>query len=499
MQLPAIRAAQSRGWSALVADANTACPGSAIADEFHNVDLVDLEGLVALARELQARFRLRGVFTAGTDFSTSVAYVAESCGLPGIPYQTALRATDKLRMRRSFAEAGVPSPRFVELETGGDRRRALDNLGLPVVVKPVDNMGARGVRLVRDETELEAACEAAIARSRSGRAIIEQYMEGPELSLDALVSGGTITICGVADRIICFSPFFVEMGHTMPTALTEKDRIAVEEVFARGIRALGIENGAAKGDLKLTPSGPMVGEIAARLSGGYMSGWTYPLASGVDLTGAALEIAVGRGPGSLAPRWSRVSVERALISMPGTVDRLEGVEDARSAGGVEELFILRSAGDRVSFPTNNVEKCGNVITVAQSRDEAVAAAGRALRSILVRLVPNNRETENFIAEARWPAFDLEMEQNSTELRNMPRGAGSGEPVGVLPLPALEEEHCRDWYGSTLLEAALAALQMAGSQFRRRGGRLLGRRFWDALLTGGVQGGVYALDTERARG
>mgnify|MGYP002388944453 CR=1 FL=1 len=124
-------------------------------------------------------------------------------------------------------------------------------------------------------------------------------MDGPELSLDAIVWRGRVTVCGVADRIIRFPPFFVEMGHTMWSALPADDRSAVERVFTDGIRALGIDNGAAKGDIKLTSRGPMVGEIAARLSGGYMSGWTFPLASGVEVTRAALRVAAGLEPGDL--------------------------------------------------------------------------------------------------------------------------------------------------------------------------------------------------------
>jgi len=141
-------------------------------------------------------------------------------------------------------------------------------------VKPVDNMGGRGCRRADSLAELRAAVEAALAFSRSGRAIIEEFMDGPEFSADALVHRGEITLCGLADRHIRFPPCFVEMGHTMPSGVDSGTAARLLEVFYAGIRALGITNGAAKGDLKLTPKGPMVGEIAARLSGGYMSGWT---------------------------------------------------------------------------------------------------------------------------------------------------------------------------------------------------------------------------------
>ena len=121
------------------------------------------------------------------------------------------------------------------------------------------------------------------------------------VSLDAIVYKGTVTVCGVADRHVFFPPNFVELGHTMPTSLDEKAVGRIVAVFEAGIKAIGIDFGAAKGDLKLTRTGPMVGEIAARLSGGYMSGWTFPLSSGVEVTEAALNISVGFQRGTSHP------------------------------------------------------------------------------------------------------------------------------------------------------------------------------------------------------
>jgi biotin carboxylase len=260
MQLPAIRAAKELGWTVVVADANSEAPGAQLADRFLPVDLKDREGLAAAARGIRSEFGLDGVFTAGTDFSASVAYVAEKLSLPGIPLETALRASDKLLMRAALAQAGVPSPRFACASSPEDPAIAAAGLGFPLVVKPADSMGARGCRAVRDPGELEAAVAAALPYSRSGRAIVEEYIEGPEFSIDALVipakngGEGEILIRGIADRIIRFSPYFIELGHTMPSAQPPEVTEEVLRVFRAGVRALGINIGAAKGDIKYCPS-----------------------------------------------------------------------------------------------------------------------------------------------------------------------------------------------------------------------------------------------------
>jgi len=269
MQIPAIRTARELGWYVAAADGNDRAPGAALADDFRHVDLKDLEGLEAAARAVREAHGLDAVFTAGTDFSAAVAWLSGRLGLPGIPHEVALRASDKLRMRAAFGAAGVPSPRFACLRRGDDPALtvAASGLALPLVVKPADNMGARGCRLARTEAELSEACSDALPHSRSGQAIVEEYMDGPEFSLDAIVVDGEVRLRGFADRNICFSPYFVELGHTMPSAYPKEVLDEVLRVFEAGVKALGLTRGAAKGDIKYCPGRgrAYVGEIAARL------------------------------------------------------------------------------------------------------------------------------------------------------------------------------------------------------------------------------------------
>jgi biotin carboxylase len=529
MQLPAVRLAKAKRWNVVVAAAGISEEIEALADRCEPVDLRDREAVTRVARLIMQKDGLDGVFTAGTDFSTTVAWVAEQIGLPGIPYRVALAATDKALMRAAFQDQQVPSPPFftVEAQTfrpGSDRstsrqpQAALpEGVVFPLVVKPVDNMGARGVRRVDDEPQLENALAVALGQSASGRAIVEQYLEGPELSLDAVIYDGAITICGVADRHICFPPYFVEMGHTIPSVLDSKILHDAEEVFRRGIRALGINQGAAKGDIKVTPRGAVVGEIAARLSGGYMSGWTYPFASGVEVTEAALSIAVGLPPGDLTPRRTWVSAERAFISIPGTVKVIEGLQRARDLAGIEELFLRVSSGKRVALPINNMGKCGNLISKAPSRAEALQAVETAVKTVLVRLEPEDPNTDAFLQgteQSGFTAFPNLSEAMKSQLENMPpwigepdQFQGKVEDLQVLSLPDVGREVVRDWHGWTLEQAFQRVLEICGPRscgFCRSAGStpgggtpgslVLGRVFWNALIKGGVQAGVYVIDS-----
>jgi biotin carboxylase len=507
MQEPAIRIARLKGWRVVLADGNPKAPARGMADQFECIDLKNRDGLLSFARSLRHGPGLDGVFTAGTDFSSSVAWVAENLGLPGISYDTAMKATDKCLMRQAFARAGVPSPPFSPWSGGGDPRAVvLPGMAFPLVVKPVDNMGARGVKRVEDAVELAEACHAALSLSRSSRVIVEQYMEGPEFSLDAIVYKGTVTVCGVADRLIRFPPSFVEMGHTMPTDVDAKTIGALQDVFAAGIRAIGIDNGAAKGDIKLTPEGPMVGEIAARLSGGYMSGWTFPLSTGVEVTEAALNIAMGLAPGSLAPRFQKTCAERALISVPGIIEHVRGAEEARSAIGVKEVFLRIAPGDTVVFPSNNVQKCGNVLAVADRRDEAEAAACRALGMLQVRLRPLVAVTTAHLFQAgEHDCFSSLPQGIMASVSVMPRFRGAlsvPDPEASISIESTDGwARCghKDWHGMKFADSVRLACERGGGrieEFPAKDTFQVCGMFWRALVRGGHQGGVYVLDSIR---
>jgi biotin carboxylase len=509
MQLPAIRAAKAMGWRVIAADGSREAEGVPYADRFEHVDLKDRDAMTAAVKKCMKDGGVDGVFTAGTDFSATVAWVAEQCGLPGLAYETALDATDKGRMRRKFREHGVPQPDFMELAEGDDPRIVPETLPFPLVVKPVDNMGARGVKRIDTMEALTESFAAALTFSRAGRVIVEEYVAGPEFSLDALVYGGKPTLCGLAERHIFFEPYFVEMGHTMPAVLDEPTKAKIAAVFFQGIRALGIDAGAAKGDIKLSARGPMVGEIAARLSGGYMSGWTYPYATGVEVTRSALRIAVGLPPDRLAPREHSFSAERAFISLPGVIRRLSGLDEAKAVPGVKDLFLRVREGAAVEFPKNNVQKCGNVITKGASRKEAVDAAAEALARIFIRLEPARPETDAFLRGETPPPFGalrLAVPENRAAYERLPEWLGDPDCFDpdrprILDLPRPADEKTCDWHGLPLGRLLEIVISVSGACFippLSESGFALGKIFWRAFLKGGAQGAVYLLDTLREK-
>ena len=529
MQIPAILSAKELGYRVCLVDADDKAIAISKADEFRKIDLKDKEGILQYAKSLQNGSGLAAVFTAGTDFSASVSYVCQKLNLPSHTFDAALNASIKTRMRKCFSDANVPSPQFFNIDKDNftqDKLKEISSLiGFPLVVKPVDNMGARGCRMVRSLKEFEPAVKIAIEVSRSGNAIVEEYMDGPEYSIDALVYNGTFTVTGFALRHIKYPPYFIETGHTMPAELNKSVHNQLISVFALGAKALGLEKGAAKADIKFTKNGPMIGEIAGRLSGGYMSGWTYPYSSDLNLTKEALLIACGKEPeeliknrqkvdfetsalckNALQPyqlfevKSKRVSAERAWMSIPGIVEEVKNITEEKIP--YVKDFLPRTTvklNCKVDFPRNNVQKCGNVISLAEDRKLAVEAAQNAVSNVFIGLKANTRETDDFLNfytqddEDNFPpsAFKSLSSQELAQIEGfIPQNQKISDFIpSVLKTSDYKKEV--DWSFNTISDIA-AKFDI----LRPHHPKLNAQKFWKAVLRGGLQAAVYISDSEK---
>ena len=531
MQRPAIQSAKKLGLHTIVVDADPKAVCIPLADEFYKIDLKDKEGILELCRRLKnSPDGLDGVFTAGTDFSASVSFVCEKLGLPAHSFEAATNASIKTQMRACFEKNGVPSPKFVRagkeditpvlLET------VLSKMDFPFVVKPVDNMGARGCRMVRTKEEFLPAVQIASENSRTGYAIVEEYMDGPEFSIDALVYDGKFVVTGFAIRHIKYAPYFIEIGHTMPADIPQKMHDELISVFALGAKAEGLTCGAAKADIKYTKNGPMIGEIAARLSGGYMSGWTYPYASDLNLTEQGILIATGNVPQKLLDGAKpvtytpsdlcknlpspyelfevpclRTSAERAWMSIPGTVEYIENITEFTDKAVFDVLpRATVSIGSKVNFPRNNVEKCGNIIAVSHDRNMAIKAAEDAVSNVFITLKPATKETDDYLNcvtqsdEENFPP-DAFGRLNEAQLVQLGGVIAADSPVSAaLPdfLNKDEYKELTDWNFNTISQT-LNKFDI----LRAKHPELNKKDFFKALMRGGIQGAVYYSDTCKA--
>ncbi len=382
-QVPSIRRLRDDfGCRVVAVDARADAPGLADADLGVVAD--DHDALVDLAR----RESVAGVLTVGSDRAVSVvAAVAEDAGLPGIGRATARAMTDKATMRAAFTAAGVRQPAHATAATGEAIRSAARMIGLPVVIKPVDAGGQRGVALVDDEDDLDGAIDGALASSRCGAAIVEQFVDLPEVNVLAVARAGEVDVITISDRL---RPpglgFAVATSQRFPAQMDGATLEAVRTAAIAAVRATGLRDGVAFPQILAGgPDATYLVEIAARIPGGRMADIALH-GVGVDLLEIVLRSALGDPvPDAIAlPRFEQPTVVRFMTGPPGTlpvghVATVEGVDRALASPGIveagswllpgEEIRPVRIDGDRKGFVT----AVGETVPEAERRaDDALA-------------------------------------------------------------------------------------------------------------------------------
>ncbi len=387
--VPAIAEARAMGLRVIVADGAPDAPGFRLADAGLLASTYDPEATVEAARAYAARHRIDGVLAVAADVPVTVAAVADALGLPGISLESAHLASDKLLMKDRLRAARVPVPWYAPVPTPEALAELVATNPGPFIVKPVDSRGARGVVRLLPGVDLSWAHHLAAIESPTGRVMVERFIAGPQISTESVVIGGRTTTIGFSDRnyefLDRFAPFVIENGGELPSHVQPGMREAIDHVVGTAAGALGIRHGTVKGDIVIGPQGPMVIELAARLSGGFFCTHEIPLATGVSFVGAAIRLALGDTPSAaeLAPRWSRGVAQRWLFPVPGTVMSVDGADEAAAGEGIEMLDVTVRPGDHVRPMTSHVCRGGVVIAVADSREEAVRRAEAAAARVRV--------------------------------------------------------------------------------------------------------------------
>ncbi len=385
LQIPPIQEARARGLKVVVVDGSATAPGLELADVPIIVSYSDVAGVLAALKKLSERHYFKAVMTAGTDATLTVAAIAREFGLPGMPVASARILTNKRLMREFLVSCGLPCPGFRAIRCLEDADRAAAEIGFPLVVKPVDNMGARGVLLVKRKNELEAAVQESFSQSHQGEALLEEHLTGPELSADVLISDATVYVLPPADRIIVSGPRFIELGHSLPSCLSPKILGAIKPLATQLVSGLDLTWGVIKLDLLVEGTQPVVIEMAGRLSGGRNSAVTIPLHSGINATALALKLALGErlDKDDITPSRSDGVVKRILLPEPGRVEAVEGIPDVLSWPGVYDVFAGVKPGELIPVIKSNVDRMFHIITVAKTRCKAERIAERALAKIKV--------------------------------------------------------------------------------------------------------------------
>lgn len=263
------------------------CKG--LCDKFYPISTVDKDAILKVCQEEQ----IDGIITIASDVATlTVNYVAEKMGLIGNPDKYSQTTTNKYLMRQCFMEHNVPSPKFCLFD--GAIPEIVKSFTYPVIVKPTDRSGSRGVEKVDNEAALKVAIYRACAESFQKKAVIEEFVEGREISVESISFEGIHYVLQITDKVTTEAPFFVELEHHQPSSLPDAIKASVKKIVLNALDALHVQYGASHSELKITKDGDIrVIEIGARMGGDFIGSDLVKLSTGYDFLKGVIDVAFG--------------------------------------------------------------------------------------------------------------------------------------------------------------------------------------------------------------
>lgn len=386
LQVPIIKRAHELGYYVIAADGDPNAVGLQYADKQIVANIVNEDEMLAIAREE----KIDGVIHPCSEVSMNVmGRINDELGLSGISKDQAIRATNKHLMRDAFEKAGAPSPKSFCFDIAEEAWRCFCNeLPSDGILKPSRNSGSRGIAKIQkglSKTDFTVLFERSKAESRDKSVMLEQFVEGPEFSVEIIVWKGQIHVLTVTDKKTTEAPYFVELGHNQPSCFPSETVENIKDAAVSGVKALGVNNCACHAEVKLQDDNAYIMEIGARMGGDFISTVLTRLSTGVNMIDAAVNCALGIEP-DLTPKTEPQGVcIRYFCPKPGklvTISNTEVLNDSR----VYEWEIYHRVGDEIPEVTSSLCRSGHIIVTENTPKKAIELADQLINKVKMKTV-----------------------------------------------------------------------------------------------------------------
>ena len=381
LQIDVIEKAKSMGYYVLAVDGNPKAPGFNVADKAICADIVNEETMLKIARDEH----VDGVIHPCSEVSMAVmGRINDELGLSGISCEQAICATNKHLMRKAFEKGNAPSPKSILAQDAEDAWSRLQNeFDTDAILKPSRNSGSRGIAKVSrnmDKGDFIRAYDEALNESRDHSVLIEQFIEGPEFSIEMIVWQGEIHVLTVTDKKTTGAPHFVELGHNQPSCFSATDVETLKAAAVAGVRALGVNNCACHAEAKLMNGKAYLMEVGARLGGDFISTELTHLSTGIDMVAAAIDVALGVEPDLSAKEDPKGVCVRYFCPKPGKLVSISNTEVLNNPH-VYLWEIYPKEGDVIPAVTSSLCRSGHVIVTEKTPQKAIELAERLIESV----------------------------------------------------------------------------------------------------------------------
>lgn len=295
LQLPLVKKAKEMGLEVHCFAWAEGAVCKELADYFYPISIVEKEEILKVCQEVE----IDGICTIASDVAApTVAYVANKMKLVGNDYEAAVKANNKYQMREAFMKAGVPCPKYMmvtpETLHSSEVIAGLREFQYPMLTKPSDRSGSLGVTKIVMPSQFYPAVELAMEKSFKYQAMVEEFIEGREISVEFISYKGVHYPLQITDKVTTEAPHFVELEHHQPSTLSEVMFSTIYDITKNALNALGLTNGASHSEYKITKDGRIaIMEIGGRMGGDFIGSDLVRLSTGYDFVKGVIDVALG--------------------------------------------------------------------------------------------------------------------------------------------------------------------------------------------------------------
>lgn len=335
--------------------------GEFIADYFYPISITEKEEILNKCREIG----IDGICSIASDLAAiAVNYVANNMGLIGNTMDCTSKSTNKKLMRECFKANNDPSPLSICVESVKDLEDI--KLTFPVIVKPLDRSGSRGITKVNSPEGLNEAIECAKAQGFDKRALVEEFVTGQEYSVECISWKGEHTLLNITQKYTTGAPNFIEVGHMEPADLPEDIRLRVKSIVYHALDSLGIEYGASHSEIKIDGDNIRIIEIGGRMGGDYIGSHLVELSTGIDFVKAVILTALNEEP-DLKPSKTKAFAGVRFIF---TDEDLKVLNDIKKND--KEMLVLEDVHEKMNESiSDSSERNGAFIIKSDDYDKLV--------------------------------------------------------------------------------------------------------------------------------
>lgn len=381
LQVPVIKRAHEMGYYVIAADGNPKAAGLQYADKAVCANITSEEEMLKIAREE----KIEGVIHPCSEVAMNVmGRINDELHLSGVSRKQAVVATNKHLMREAFEKEDAPSPVSILAKSAEDAWEQFQNFDGDGILKPSRNSGSRGIakvfKGVTPQDEFIRNYGIALEESRDHSVLIEQFIEGPEFSVEVIVWDGKINVLAVTDKKTTEAPHFVELGHNQPSCFPKDMVVIIKDTAVRGIKALGVDNCACHAEVKVMNGKAYLMEVGARMGGDFISTVLTRLSTGVDMVAAAIDCALGVEPDLIPKAEPQGVCIRYFCPKPGKLVSINNIEILKNPH-VYESEIYCKVGDEIPEVTSSLCRSGHVIVTEETPQKAIELAEKLISEV----------------------------------------------------------------------------------------------------------------------